>query len=182
MAPLAILQPVFATMLENAVRICDATFGNIYRWDGELSNLVASHNTPPALVEARTRLRIHFVPKDLVGQAIANKKAVHIADLAEHQDYIERSSPGAVAAVELGGVRTHVVVPMLKDDELIGTFHLSRQEVRPFTDKQIELVTELCCAGRNRYREHATFERTARENRRGGEAKPATWNSASPTK
>ena len=135
------LEPVFASTLENAVRICDATFGNIYRWDGELSNLVASNNTPPALVEARRRLRIHFVPKDLVGQAIANKKAVHIADLAEHQDYIERSSPGAVAAVELGGVRTHVVVPMLKDDELIGTFHLSRQEVRPFTDKQIELVT-----------------------------------------
>ena len=128
-------------MLEKAVRLCDATFGNIYRWDGELSNLVASHNTPPALVEARRRLRIHFVPKDLVGQAIANKKAVHIADLAEHQDYIERSSPGAVAAVELGGVRTHVVVPMMKDDELIGTFHLSRQEVRPFADKQIELVT-----------------------------------------
>ena len=80
------LQPVFATMLEKAVRLCDATFGNIYRWDGELSNLVASHNTPPALVEARRRLRIHFVPKDLVGQAIANKKAVHIADLAEHQE------------------------------------------------------------------------------------------------
>ena len=135
------LQPVFATMLEKAVRLCDANFGNIYRWDGELSNLLASHNTPPALVEARKRLRIHFVPKDLVGQAIANKKAVHIADLAEHKDYIERSSPGAVAAVELGGVRTHVVVPMMKDDELIGTFHLSRQEVRPFTDKQIELVT-----------------------------------------
>ena len=135
------LQPVFATMLEKAVRLCDATFGNIYRWDGEQSNILASHNTPPALVEARKRLGIRFVPKDLVGQAIANKKAVHIADLAEHQDYIERSSPGAVEAVERGGVRTHVVVPMLKDDELIGTFHLSRQEVRPFTDKQIELVT-----------------------------------------
>ena len=135
------LQPVFATMLEKAVRLCDATFGNIYRWDGEQSNILASHNTPPALVEARKRLGIRFVPKDLVGQAIANKKAVHIADLAEHQDYIERSSPGAVEAVEHGGVRTHVVVPMLKDDELIGTFHLSRQEVRPFTDKQIELVT-----------------------------------------
>src|SRR5215831_8368554 len=135
------LQPVFATMLENAVRICDATFGNIYRWDSELSNLVASHNTPPALVEARRRLRMHFGPKDLVGQATANRKAIHIADLAEHQDYIERNNEGMIAAVELGGVRTHVVVPMLKDDELIGTFHLSRQEVRPFTDKQIKLVT-----------------------------------------
>src|SRR5262249_3475768 len=135
------LQPVFATMLEKAVRLCDATFGNIYRWDGELSNLVASHNTPPALVEARRRLRIHFGPKDLVGQATANRKAIHIADLAEHQDYIERNNEGMIAAVELGGIRTHVVVPMLKDDELIGTFHLSRQEVRPFTDKQIELVT-----------------------------------------
>ena len=135
------LQPVFATMLEKAVRLCDATFGNIYRWDGEQSNILASHNTPPALVEARKRLGIRFVPKDLVGQAIANKKVVHIADLAEHQDYIERSNPGALEAVEHGGVRTHVVVPMLKDDELIGTFHLSRQEVRPFTDKQIELVT-----------------------------------------
>jgi adenylate cyclase len=93
------------------------------------------------LVEARKRLRIHLVPQDVVGQAIATKKAAHIADLAENRDYIERSSPGAVAAVELGGVRTHVVVPMLKDAELIGTFHLSRQEVRPFTDKQIELVT-----------------------------------------
>ena len=143
------LQPVFATMLEKAVRLCDANFGNIYRWDGELSNLLASHNTPRALVEARKRLRIHFVPKDLVGQAIANKKAVHIADLAEHKDYIERSSPGAVAAVELGGVRTHVVVPMMKDDELIGTFHLSRQEVRPFTDKQIELVTNFAAQAEN---------------------------------
>jgi GAF domain-containing protein len=135
------LQPVFATMLEKAVRLCDATFGNIYRWDSELSNLVASYNTPPALVEARRRLRIHFGPKDLVGQAMATRKAVHIADLAEHQDYVERNNEGMIAAVELGGVRTHVVVPMLKDDELIGTFHLSRQEVRPFTDKQIKLVT-----------------------------------------
>jgi adenylate cyclase len=72
---------------------------------------------------------------------ITNKKVVHIADLAEERDYIERNNEGMIAAVELGGVRTHVVVPMLKDNELIGTFHLSRQEVRPFTDKQIALVT-----------------------------------------
>jgi class 3 adenylate cyclase/putative methionine-R-sulfoxide reductase with GAF domain len=135
------LEPVFATMLEKAVRLCDATFGNIYRWDGEFLNLVATHNTPPAFLEVRRSLRIAFGPKDPVGRMITNKNVVHIADLTEEQDYIERSNPGVVAAVELGGIRTHVVVPMLKDDELIGTFHLSRQEVRPFTDKQIELVT-----------------------------------------
>ena len=135
------LEPVFATMLEKAARLCDATFGNIYRWDGEFFNLVAAHNTPPAFLEVRRRLRLRFGPKDPVGRMLTNKNVVHIADLAEEQDYIERSNPGMVAAVELGGIRTHVVVPLLKDDELIGTFHLSRQEVRPFTDKQIELVT-----------------------------------------
>jgi class 3 adenylate cyclase/putative methionine-R-sulfoxide reductase with GAF domain len=135
------LQPVFATMLEKAVRICDATFGHICRWDGEALHIAATHNTPPAFVEARRRLRIRFGPKDPVGQMITNKKAVHVADLAEERDYIERNNEGMIAAVELGGVRTHVVVPMLKDNELIGTFHLSRQEVRPFTDKQIALVT-----------------------------------------
>jgi adenylate cyclase len=72
---------------------------------------------------------------------VTNKSVVHTADLTEERAYIERSNPGIVAAVELGGIRTIVVVPMLKDDELIGSFHLSRQEVRPFTDKQIELVT-----------------------------------------
>jgi class 3 adenylate cyclase/putative methionine-R-sulfoxide reductase with GAF domain/DNA-binding FrmR family transcriptional regulator len=135
------LEPVFATMLEKAARLCDATFGNIYLWDGEFFNFVAAHNTPPAFLEVRRRLRLRFGPKDPVGRMLTNKNVVHIADLAEEQDYIERSNPGMVAAVELAGVRTHVVVPMLKDDELIGTFHLSRQEVRPFNDKQIELVT-----------------------------------------
>ena len=128
-------------MLEKAARLCDATFGNIYQWNGEFFNLVAAHNTPPAFLEVRRRLRLRFGLKDPVGRMLTNKNVVHIADLAEEQDYIERSNPGMVAAVELGGIRTHVVVPLLKDDELIGTFHLSRQEVRPFTDKQIELVT-----------------------------------------
>ena len=136
-------EPVFAVMLENAVRICDATFGNIHRWDGEFLNLVASQNTPPAFVEARKRLgmRLRVGRKDPVSQMITTKKVVHIADLATERDYIERSNEGMIAAVELGEVRTLVAVPMLKDDELIGTIHLFRREVRPFTDKQIALVT-----------------------------------------
>src|SRR5262249_3114532 len=60
---------------------------------------------------------------------------------AEEQDYIERNNEGMIAAVELGGVRSMLVVPMLKDTELIGTFHPSRQEVRPFSDEQVALVT-----------------------------------------
>ena len=135
------LEPVFTAMLEKAVRICDASFGNIFRWDGEFLHHIAAHNTPVAFLELRRHQRISFGPEDPVGRMVTNKNVVHTADLAEERGYVERSNPGIVAAVELGGIRTHLVVPMLKDDELIGTFHLSRQEVRPFTDKQIELVT-----------------------------------------
>ncbi len=135
------LEPVFATMLEKAVRICDAKFGNIYRWDGDTLHLIATHNTPPAFAEARWRSHPRLGPKTPIGRMVATKTVSHIADLAADQGYIEQSVPGIVAAVELGGVRTFLAVPMLKDNELIGAFILYRQEVRPFTDKQIALVT-----------------------------------------
>ena len=72
---------------------------------------------------------------------VATKTVVHVADLAADQRYIEKRDPAAVAAVELGGIRTFLAVPMLKENELIGSFTVYRQEVRPFTDKQIALVT-----------------------------------------
>ena len=131
------LEPVFATMLEKAVRICDAKFGNIYRWDGALLHLLAAHNTPPALAEFRRRSALR--PFISTRRMVETKTAAHVADLAVDEAYIERD-PGAVSAVELGGVRTVLSVPMLKENELIGSFSLYRQEVRPFTDKQIELV------------------------------------------
>ena len=135
------LQPVFATMLENAVRICDAKFGNIYHWDGEVLHLLASHNTPPAFAEARKHSPLRPPPETPVGRMLAHKAAFHSADMAAHPGYIDRSDPGSVAAVELGGVRTILAIPMLKENELIGSFSVYRQEVRPFTDKQIALVT-----------------------------------------
>ena len=135
------LQPVFASMLENAVRICDATFGNIYRWDGEALHLLATHDTPPALAEARKRSPRHPGSNTPTGRMVATKTVVHVADLAAEQAYVEQRDPATVVSVELAGVRTYLAVPMLKENELIGAFALARQQVRPFNDKQIELVT-----------------------------------------
>ena len=136
------LEPVFAAMLEKAVRICDAKFGNIYRWDGDALHLVATRNTPPAFPPKHaSRSQYRPDPKTVTGRMLATKAVVHIADLAAESAYIEERDPAFVAAIELGGVRTILAVPMLKDDELIGAFTVYRQEVRPFTDKQIALVT-----------------------------------------
>ena len=152
-------------MLEKAVRICDATFGNIYRWDGEALHLVATHNTPPAFAEARSRLTLRPGSTSLIGRMLATKAVVHIADVAATQAY-EQRVPETVAAVEVGGVRTILGVPMLNEGELIGSFTLYRQEVRPFTDKQIALVTELCRSSGHRHRERAAAQRTTPAHRR----------------
>ena len=125
------LQPVFETMLQNAVRICDAKFGNIFRWDGDALHLVATHNIPAAFAELRRRSPFRPGPENHIGRMVATKAVVHVADLAADQRYIERRDPAAVAAVELGGIRTFVAVPMLKENELIGALIVYRQEVRP---------------------------------------------------
>jgi GAF domain-containing protein len=134
------LEPVFATMLEKAVRICDAKFGNVYRWDGYALQLAAVHNTPPAFAEARKRVAFRSDQKNPMGRMIETKSMVQIIDVAAEELYLERN-PQAVEVVELGGARTFLAVPMLKENEVTGAFALFRQEVRPFTDKQIALVT-----------------------------------------
>ena len=135
------LEPVFANMLEKAVRICDATFGNIYRWDGDALQLVATHNTPPAYAEHRRHSPFRANQDNAVARMIKSKAVVHVFDVAASEAYTQRRDPTVVAAVELGRIRSALVVPMLKDEELVGAFIVSRQEVRPFTDKQIALVT-----------------------------------------
>jgi len=134
------LQPVFQAMLENATRICEAKAGNIYRWDGEVLRLVASHNTPPAFVEFLGHSPIRPTADNPVGHMLRAKSPIHAADLAAQPQYIRKIDPSIVAAVDLGGVRTLLTVPMVKENELIGAFTLWRQEVRPFTDKQVALV------------------------------------------
>ncbi len=127
------LEPVFRTMLENAIRICDAKFGTLFRYDGENLHLAAGFGTPPALVEFQKRrgpFRPH--PGNLVDRVLQTKQVAHSAD------YAAEPNPGASATH--GGARSTMCVPMLKDDQLIGTIIIYRQEVRPFSDKQIELV------------------------------------------
>ena len=93
-------------MLENAVRICDAKFGTIYRSEGDVLHVVATHNAPLAYAEAIGRLPLRPNPKSALGRTTAAKTAVHVANLAAEEAYNERRDPRYVAAVELGGVRT----------------------------------------------------------------------------
>ena len=97
------------------------------------------HNLPASFAETRRELLVEPAPKTVVGRVVRMKQVVHVADLAAEDSYIERD-PLTVTAVELMGVRTMFGVPMLMDDELMGAIVIYRQEVRPFSDKQIELV------------------------------------------
>jgi GAF domain-containing protein len=133
------LQPVFATMLANMVRVCNATLGAVYRFDGDAFRFIAQHNTLPAHAELARYSPFRPGPKHYFARMIATKTVDHVADVAAEQGYLERR-PEYVTAVELGRARTALFVPMLKENILIGVFALARQEVRPFTDKQIELV------------------------------------------
>jgi adenylate cyclase len=133
------LEPVFKAMLENATRICEAKSGNIYRWDGEALRLVATHNTPRGYAEARQRMPFRPNDNTAAGRMIATKTFIHVADITAERSYKMRD-PKAVAAAEIAGVRTFLAVPMLSENDLIGAFTVWRQEVRPFTDKQIAVV------------------------------------------
>ena len=129
------LEPVFGAMLVNAVRLCEAKFGNLYLYEEGALRIVASHNVPPAFAAACRSGPIHPPPGSNFSEVIRTKQTVHLADLAATQAYAERH-PVVIDAVELGGVRTSVAVPMLKDNELIGIIVIFRQEVRPIASSR----------------------------------------------
>ena len=128
------LEPVFRAMLANAVRLCGANFGTLSLCEGDAFRAVAMHNPPPAYAEERRRHPvIRYGPETDLGRCAATKQAVQIADLA--------AEPAAAPLlVKFAGARTLVSVPMLKEDKLIGAISIYRQEVRPFSENQIELV------------------------------------------
>jgi GAF domain-containing protein len=127
------LEPVFNAVLANAVRLCGAKFGVLYRREGDAYRVLAMHGVPPAYAELR-RGEPLFKPLGAMKRIARVKRAVHVADMTKDKAYA-----GSVLA-ERGRARTLLIVPMLRDDKVIGAINIYRQEVRPFTAKQIELV------------------------------------------
>ncbi len=127
------LEPVFQSMLKNATRICEAKFGVLFRFDGEFFKVAALADAPPALEEF-ARNEGSFMPQP----GVALDRLMRTRQVVRSDDYGAEEVAGP--AYLFGGARSLIGVPMFKDGEFVGAIVIYRQEVRPFTDRQIELV------------------------------------------
>jgi two-component system, NtrC family, sensor kinase len=133
------LEPAFRAMLSNALRICEAKFGNLFLHENGLFREVSNVNVPPCFEAFVQRGPIAPNPGTGLARIVSTKQVAHIEDIRKLEAYASRD-PFVVAGVESGGIRTLLIVPLLKENDLIGVVGIYRQEVRPFTAKQIELV------------------------------------------
>ena len=133
------LDPVFDTILANATKLCAAHFGMLALHEDGAFRSVAMHNVPQAFAEQRLSGPIRFAPKNPLGRLAVTKAVQHVVDVRTDPAFLD-GDPGITALARLTGARTLLVVPMLKDDNLVGAFGIYRQEVRAFSDKQIDLV------------------------------------------
>ena len=134
------LQHVFGAMLENATRLCGASYGAMWLRDGDgFRNTALYGPLPPEYVEQISGILFHPGPDGALANVIKTREPVHISDLRESSAYRDREIL-PVAAVEVAGVRTIVSVPMFKADEIVGAITIYRKEIHPFSKKQIELV------------------------------------------
>ena len=142
------LESVFRSILVNANRICEAHFGTIFRYDGKALVVTAWEGVPPEYLALLQSGPLPVDERTATGRAAKSKQAVHIADLSAE---LPRTKGDQLRArlVELGGVRTILAVPMLKERQLVGAISIYRKEVRPFTDKQIALLKRLEANGKH---------------------------------
>jgi len=130
------LAPVFDAMLEKAMRLCEAAFGVLWTLDGDAYRAAALRGVPPEFAEFVVSQPRRPEPDTALGQLASGESFVHVADITSRHT----TSEIARKLVELGSIRTLLAVPLLKDGDMIGAINIYRQEVRPFTDKQIALL------------------------------------------
>jgi signal transduction histidine kinase len=135
------LQPVFDAMLERATRVCEANFGIMFRFEHGTARPVAMVGVPQAYVDFAQREGTKLSEHAPVMRVARTKQVVHVVDFTTEYAYVVERNPMAIAGADIAGIRTLVVVPMLKDDDLVGAIAIYRQEVRPFSEKQVELVS-----------------------------------------
>src|SRR5215472_12867448 len=136
------LEPVFKAMLENATKLCGANYGTMWLTEGEGFRAAARHGTLPVVSTQGGWTGTYFQPRSDIplARCARTRTAVHVTDMREEQSYLDRD-PWIVSGVDEAGVRSLLAVPMLKNNELVGAIGIYRTEVRSFSDKQIELVT-----------------------------------------
>jgi two-component system NtrC family sensor kinase len=134
------LEPVFKTVLENAVRVCGAKFGNLWLRDGDNFRIASTHGAPSAYCDFLRRVPVvRADPQLTMGQVVQSKQVIQVTDITAIPSH---GNEMRLATIKLAGARTLIGVPLLKEDEVIGVLGIYRQEVRPFTQKQIELATD----------------------------------------